>query len=114
MFGYLEHSVDYQNVIRSLDLLMPVLVIAAVAPSYMCQIVMASAIVLPGGWKAVGVIDALSAKAKAATRNRLQDLEGGMTRRNDTLQQLIDICHEKGAKANFGTDEVTLEGYTAL
>jgi len=114
MFGFLEHSTDHGDFIASLDALMPVIVIAAVAPTYVRPLVQASAIVIPGALKAVEALDGIARSAKAAASRRMQDAERGIEHRNDLLQQLFDIVREKGEKVNFGPDEATQESYAAM
>ncbi|EOA91723.1 uncharacterized protein SETTUDRAFT_152774 [Exserohilum turcica Et28A] len=114
MFGFLEHSKDHEAYIASLDALMPVLCVAAVASNYMRPLVMGSAIAIPVVFKALKALESIRNAAVIATKKRVKEVEDGKVPRNDMLQQLFDIVQEKGEKANFSGREVTLEAYVAM
>jgi type IV secretory pathway TrbL component len=114
MFGFLENSEDHGAYIASLDALMPVLCIAAIAPGYLRPLIMGSAIVIPAAFKAIKAIDGIRKAAVDATNKRLKDIEMSSARRGDMLQQLFDVVREKGEKVNFNTSEATLEAYVAM
>lgn len=114
MFGFLEKSEDHGAFIASLDALMPVLCIAAVAPTYLRPMVMGSAIVIPAAFRAIKAIDGIRKASVTAAGKRKEDLEKGVSDRQDMLRQLFDIVREKGEKVNFSSDEATLEAYVAM
>ncbi|KAH7112487.1 cytochrome P450 [Dendryphion nanum] len=114
MFGFLEKSEDHGAFMASLDALMPVLCIAAIGPSYMRPLIMASAIVIPAAFRAVKAVDGIRKAAVEAVGKRQKDIEDGVAHRNDMLQQLFDIVKEKGEKVNFTTKEATLESWVAM
>jgi hypothetical protein len=114
MFGFLENSEDHGAYIASLDALMPVLCIAAIAPGYLRPLIMSSAIIIPAAFQAVKAIDGIRRAAVEATSRRLKSIEMSSARRNDMLQQLFDVVREKGEKVNFSTSEATLEAYVAM
>jgi hypothetical protein len=114
MFGFLENSEDHGAFIASLDALMPVLCIAAIAPTYLRPMVMGSAIVIPAAFRAIKAIDGIRKAAVIAAGKRKEDLEKGVSDRQDMLRQLFDIVREKGEKVNFSSDEATLEAYVAM
>ncbi|KAL6706195.1 hypothetical protein ACN47E_005930 [Coniothyrium glycines] len=114
MFGFLQNSEDHGAFIASLDALMPVLCISAIGPTYLRPLIMSSAIAIPAALRAVKAIDGIRKAAVVAAGKRLGDIEKGVARRNDMLQQLFDIVREKGEKVNFSSDEVTLEAYVAM
>jgi hypothetical protein len=114
MFGFLQNSEDHGAFIASLDALMPLLCVAAIAPSYLRPIIMTSAIVIPAALKAVKALDGIRKAALAAAGKRMQDIAEGAPLRHDMLQQLFDIVREKGEKVNFSSREATLESYVAM
>lgn len=114
MFGFLEKSEDHGAFIASLDALMPVLCISAIAPWYMRPFIMASAIVVPAALKAVKAVDGIRKAAVEAAGKRKKDIDDGVAHRNDMLQQLFDIVREKGEKVNFTDKEATLEAWVAM
>lgn len=114
MFGNLEHSEDHGNYMASMETLLPLICISAVAPSYLRPVIMASALVLPATYSAVRALNDLRKAAVAAANKRLQDLEDGVVHRSDMLQQLFDIVQTKGEKVNFTHKEATLEAWVAL
>jgi hypothetical protein len=114
MFGFLQNSEDHGAFIASLDALMPVLCMAAIAPSYVRPIIMTSAIAIPAVLKAVKAIDGIRKAAVSAASRRMINIEEDAPVRNDMLQQLFDIVREKGEKMNFSSREATLEAYVAM
>jgi hypothetical protein len=114
MFGFLQDSEDHGAFIASLDALMPLLCMTAIAPSYVRPIIMTSAIVIPAALKAVKAVDGIREAAVAATSKRMRRIEEGAPVRNDMLQQLFNIVQEKGEKLNFTSREATLEAYSAM
>jgi hypothetical protein len=114
MFGFLEKSEDHGAFIASLDALMPVLCIAAIAPWYVRPFVMGSAIVIPAAFRAVKAVDGIRAAAVEAAGKRKKQITDDTVKRNDMLQQLFDIVAEKGEKVNFTDSEVTLEAWVAM
>lgn len=114
MFGFLEKSEDHGAIIASLDALMPILCVSAIAPTYLRPLIMGSAIVVPAVLNAVKGLDGIRKAAITATRKRMQENAEGVEHRNDMLQQLFNIVHDKGEKVNFTSDEVTLEAYVAM
>lgn len=114
MFGFMENSHDHGAFIASLDALMPVLCIAAVAPTYMRPLIMGSAIVVPAALKAVKAVDGIRKAAIEAVTQRQQEMKAGTVHREDLLHQLFEIEREKGQKVNFTTNEVTLESWVAM
>ncbi|KAF2790230.1 cytochrome P450 [Melanomma pulvis-pyrius CBS 109.77] len=114
MFGFLEKSEDHGAFIASLDALMPVLCISAIAPWYMRPFIMASAIVVPAALKAVKAVDGIRKAAVEAAGKRKKEIDDGVAHRNDMLQQLFDIVREKGEKVNFTDKEATLEAWVAM
>jgi hypothetical protein len=114
MFGFLQHSHDHGAFIASLDALMPVLCMSAIAPSYLRPIIMTSAIVVPSVLRAVKAIDGIRKAAVAAAGKRINNIESGNPVRNNMLQQLFDIVREKGEMINFSSREATMEAYVAM
>lgn len=114
MFGFLEKSEDHGAFIASLDALMPVLCISAIAPWYLRPFVMGSAIVIPAAFRAVKAVDGIRAAAVEAAGKRKKQIADGTVKRNDMLQQLFDIVGEKGEKVNFTDKEATLEAWVAM
>jgi hypothetical protein len=114
MFGFMRNSEDHGAFIASLDALMPVLCISAIAPSYLRTLVMGSAVFIPAGLAAIKAIDGIRKAAVEAVNRRKGEMKDGVAHRTDMLQQLFDIVHEKGEKVNFTSDEVTLEAWVAM
>jgi hypothetical protein len=114
MFGFLEKSEDHGAFIASLDALMPVLCISAIAPSYLRPLIMMSAIFLPTGLKSVKAIGGIRTAAIEATDRRKKSIEDGEPLRHDMLQHLFEIVREKGEKVDFSHKEATLEGFVAM
>jgi hypothetical protein len=114
MFGFLEKSEDHGAFIASLDQLMPVLCISAVATSYVRPLIMSSAIFIPAALKAIKAIDGIRKAAVEAASTRKKSIEDGDPARHDMLQQLFEIVREKGEKVNFSDREATLEAYVAM
>jgi hypothetical protein len=114
MFGFLQKCEDHGAFIASLDALMPVLCMAAIAPSYIRPLIMTSAIVIPAALKALKAIDGIRKAAVEAAGKRMKTIDEGGPLRNDMLQQLFDIVRNKGDKVNFSSREATLEAYVAM
>jgi hypothetical protein len=75
---------------------------------------MTSAIIFPAALKAVKAIGGIRKAAVAAAGKRINEMNCGVARRGDMLQQLFEIVREKGEKLNFTYEEVTLECYVAM
>jgi hypothetical protein len=114
MFGFLQNSEDHGAFIASLDALMPVLCISAIAPTYLRPLIMCSAIAIPAAFRAVKAIDGIRKAAVEASGKRMKEIVDGVVPRTDMLQQLFDTVREKGEKVNFSSREATLEAYVAM
>jgi hypothetical protein len=114
MFGFLEHSKDHGDFIASLDAIMPVMTMAAIAPTYLRPFVMASFLFMPAAMKAGSSFKRFAKVADEASQKRVQEMEAGQVHRGDMLQQLLDITWEKGEKLNFGRRQVVMEGAVAM
>lgn len=118
MFGFLEKEIDYQNLIRSLDTLNPIIGSAAVSASYARPMIMISAVASSSVRSGLKAIDHVVSVAKSCVKKRQDELDanktGGEQPRRDLLQQLFEIMHEKGEKVDFGIPEIQYEAYVAL
>lgn len=114
MFGFMENSHDHESWIQSLDLLMPFLCVTAVAPSYIRQFSLASALVVPGALKALKAVDNIGTAARTCVAKRFAKGSETTEHRTDILDQLYSIHLEKGEKVDFGLGEIEQESYVAL
>lgn len=114
MFGFLEKGVDHNNWIQSLDLLMPFLCVTSVAPTYVRNVILASALVVPGSLAALKAIDNIGTSARACVAKRFSDTTKSEYQRTDILQQLYDVHKEKGDKVDFQMGDIEQEAYVAL
>lgn len=117
MFGFLQHSHDHGDYIKSLETLMPVLCTSAVASSYCRPFILGTAILSSKVRNALKSIDLISDAARDCVTERISEQQrpgSSINSRNDLLQQLLDIQEEKGEKIDFGHGEVQLEAYVAL
>ena len=93
---------------------MPVLCIAAIAPTYLRPIVMGSAICVPGVFKALKSFERIHTAAVDVVKKRVAEISAGTADRIDMLQQFSKIAREKGAQHNFTDSEVMLEAYAGM
>lgn len=114
MFGFLEKGVDYNNWIQSLDLLMPFLCVTSVAPTYVRNLILTSALFLPGSLAALKAIDNIGTSARACVAKRFAAESASEYQRTDIIQQLYDIHKEKGEKVDFQMGDLEQEAYIAL
>ena len=115
MFGFMEHSRDHENYIRSLDTLMPVVCLSAIAPSYSRPLILASAVFSSSARQALRALDHIAAAARGCVAKRRASTAGGETStRRDLLHQLLEITETKGEKVDFGVHEVEYEAYVGL
>lgn len=114
MFGFLEKSVDHNNWIHSLDLLMPFLCVTSVAPSYIRNLILMSALVVPGSVAALKAIENIASSARVLVAKRIGEHTDSKFQRTDIFQQLCDIHVEKGNKVDFQTGDIEQEAYGAL
>lgn len=116
MFGFLQKSEDHHGWIHSLDLLMPFLCTCAVAPTSFRPFILTSALVIPGGLKALKAVENIGTSARECVAKRLKKSPRSETRekRDDIAQQLLDIQAEKGAKVDFGMGDIEQEAFVAL
>lgn len=114
MFGFMEKDTDIGGWIGALDALMPVLCIAAIAPTYLRPIIMGSAILIPTVFKALKSFEGIHTAAVDVVAKRVKEINAGTADRIDMLQQFSKIVREKGDKVNFTDSEVTLEAYIAM
>ncbi|KAK5044698.1 hypothetical protein LTR84_010590 [Exophiala bonariae] len=114
MFGFMEQRTDYESYIASLDMLVPLITLAAVAPSYTRPLILVSSIISPAIRKAMKAIDHIATAARSCVATRSMQLAAGESVRRDLLSQLFDISHTKGEKVDFGLGEITYEAYVGL
>ena len=116
MFGFMSNREDHQSWISSLDTLMPVMCVVAVAPSYTRPLILLSSALNPVARKALEAIDRIAIAAKSCVAERMDnDLEHAKEgSRRDIMQQFLELKQEKGEKVDFGIGEVQMEANTAL
>lgn len=118
MFGFMETEKDYQSLIHSLDVLIPVMAGLAVSATYARPFILISAITSKSVRLALKGIDHVVKIAKVCVTDREKDLRAaevsGKPGRQDLLQQLMHIIQEKGEKLDFGIPEAQYEAYVAL
>lgn len=117
MFGFMETGSDHQDLIRSLDILNPVIAGMAVSATYARTAIVLSAIASSSVRNALKGIDHVTLVTKACVKERLVQIEannGSEGLRHDMLQQFISIMHEKGDKVDFGILDVEAEIYSGL
>lgn len=115
MFGFLEKSEDHNNWIHSLDALMPLLCVTCIAPSYMRNFILASALVIPGSVAALQAIAKINAAAKSCVSDNLALKDEDESKaRTDILTQLYNIYKEKGDKVDFHMGDIEQESWVAL
>ena len=115
MFGFMEKSHDHDNYIHSLDTLLPVVCLSAIAPSYARPFLFASAIFSPSVRRALKALDHIAAAARGCVAERQESTAAGKTSiRRDLLHQLLEIAQTKGEKVDFGVHEVEYEAYVGL
>jgi hypothetical protein len=113
-FGFLGESKDRGAFIASLDALMSVLCISAIAPSYVRPLIMTSAILIPAALEAVKAIEGIRKAAVEAASKRKKSIKEAQPARHNLLQQLFEIVRKKGEKVNFSDREATLDAYMAM
>ena len=114
MFGFLEKGIDVGGWIAALDSLMPVLCVAALAPTYLRPVVLGMSIISPTVFKALKSFEGVSNNAIEVVGKRVKEIDSGLADRIDMLQQFSKIVREKGAHTGFTDSEITLEGYVGL
>lgn len=115
MFGFMEDRTDHGSYIASLDALLPVLTITALAPTYTRPILFAMSALSPKIRKALSAIEHIAQAARDCVSSRSNALSiGNIDLRKDLLAQLFHISKEKGEKIDFGIGEIQYEAYVAL
>ncbi|OAL00128.1 cytochrome P450 [Phaeosphaeriaceae sp. SRC1lsM3a] len=114
MFGFLHNSEDHGAYIASLDALVPLLCVIAIAPRHLRPFIGALMAIVPAAVAAAKSLDSIRTAALAAVGGRMKSIRDGSSQRGDMMSQLFDIVHEKGEKVNFSHREVTLESYSAM
>lgn len=117
-FGFMEHEIDYQNLIKSLDLLNPVMAQVAVSTTYARPFILISAVASSSIRAALKGIDHITKSAKDSVIRRQEYLntseKESKAHRQDILQQLFGIMHEKGPALDFMIPELQTEVYGAF
>lgn len=114
MFGFLEKGVDHNDWIHSLDLLMPFLCVTSVAPSYIRNLILMSALVVPGSVAALKAIENIGSSARVLVAKRKGEHTDAKSQRTDIFQQLYDIHVEKGDQVDFQMGDIEQEAFIAL
>src|SRR4051812_32469290 len=91
MFGFLEKEEDHGSFIKSLDMLMPVMCVAAIGPKYYRPFILGASIVLPTVPDAIKALGRIQEAALDAVERRKEAVIKGTADRYDMLQQMMDI-----------------------
>ncbi|KAK6369088.1 hypothetical protein LTR64_007248 [Lithohypha guttulata] len=116
MFGFMDKEEDHKSYIACMDALMPVLLQVSLAPQYYRPFIFMSSALSSTVRKALKSFDVITNAAKECVARRV-DNEAKVVeeaKRNDIMQQLLDIVHEKGDKVDFKIGEVQFEAFAAL
>lgn len=114
MFGFMEKNTDIGGWIGALESLMPILCVAAIAPTYIRPFVLGLSIISPTVFKALKSFEGIHTAAVDVVAKRVKEIDAGTATRVDMLQQFGKIVREKGSQTGFTDSEVTLEAYVAM
>ncbi|TPX07530.1 uncharacterized protein E0L32_002133 [Thyridium curvatum] len=115
MFGFLKAEHDHLGYIRSLDLLLPILTVSSVMPTYVRSFFLLGGAIFPRVLKALQSLGEVDKAADLCIAER-QDLveKGEDGEKKDILSSLFQVMHDKGEKVDFKLSEVKVEVYAAL
>lgn len=115
MFGFLKAEHDHLGYIRSLDLLLPILTVSSVMPTYVRSFFLLGGAIFPRVLKALQSLGEIDKAADLCIAQR-QDLveKGEDGEKKDILSSLFQVMHDKGEKVDFKLSEVKVEVYAAL
>jgi hypothetical protein len=102
-FGFLERGTDRDSFMESVYNAGPLLQITAVAPTYVRNIIMMSAMCIPGTLKQFRAVRATVVEAKRQTRLRLQRSTEENDQSQDIPSQLLRTVREKALKVGLYT-----------
>lgn len=117
MFGFLQHSHDHEDYIKSLDTMMPVLATAAVSGSVTRFLIFTSAMFSTTTRSALAALDTLANAARACVKHRQEEDANPQSERlgrTDLLHHLLKIVQEKGEKVGYSVRDVEKDAYGAL
>lgn len=112
----MEKAGDHESYIATLESLIPLLCLVAVAPWYSRGLILLLAFFHPMVRKGLKCMNHMTDAARECVGKRVND-EGQIieeAERRDMLQQLLDIVYTKGEKVDFRVGEVQLEAWGAL
>ena len=113
-FGFLEQKMDVNGYIDSIERSLPLLVFAAVGPTYLRTPILIAGIFIPGILPALKALDKLKAQACALVERRKKAfLENGQ-KESDIMNQLFRIIQERGSEVDFNDKEVIVESWVGL
>jgi hypothetical protein len=110
MFGFMENSVDHEGYIASLEVVLPILVRAAVGTSWMQSLLLSSSMLSGSTRAAMKSFEGVEIAARTCVAKR----RAAAPDRQDLMGHLLNIMHTKGEKVDFGVGEVEQEANTAL
>lgn len=112
----LEEGHDHLNYIDNVWNGLPLLCLAACAPSYMRAIIMLGSLLIPAKFRAVSAVNRITAEALRQTAQRKKDNEKHTESRNDLLSQLFRIASDRISdhKHDFTHRDVALEAWVAM
>jgi hypothetical protein len=111
----LEKGRDHLNYIENVWNGLPLLCLAACAPSYMRVLIMLGSLLIPAKFRAAMAVNRITAEALRQTAKRKSNSEK-QDLRNDLLSQLFRVASDREAdhKYDFTQKEVALEAWVAM
>ncbi|EUC31177.1 hypothetical protein COCCADRAFT_101960 [Bipolaris zeicola 26-R-13] len=114
-FGFLQNAHDHAGYIHALDLLIPFITVACVAPTYLRPLVLLSGAAIPRVLKALKALKHIESASEACVEQREHLIANGKAEEcEDMLQSFFTIMQEKGQEKDFGITEVKMEAYGAF
>ena len=112
----LEKGYDHMDYIANVWNGLPLLGLAACAPSYLRTFIMFGSLLIPSKLKAVSAVNRITVEALKQTAQRKRDTEQENSVRNDLLSQLFRIVRNREAeqKYDFTDREVALEAWAGM
>lgn len=116
MFGFLQNGHDHLGYIAATDVLIPVMAISGVMPSYIRPIFMSVGLMFGRIRKAFGALGHLTKAANMVVEDRMSEAKkaGGRSSHSDILTRIFDIYYDKGKSLDFEVTDVKMEAWAAL
>ncbi|RAH40245.1 cytochrome P450 [Aspergillus brunneoviolaceus CBS 621.78] len=116
MFGFLQNGHDHLGYIAATDVLIPVMAIAGVMPSYIRPIFMSVGLMFGRIRKAFGALGHLTKAADMVVEDRMSEAKKaeGRSGHSDILTRIFDIYYDKGKSLDFEVTDVKMEAWAAF